>query len=254
MLPYTNFLKLWFGCVCAFTLVFCDGQPAQESPQKGEPSPATESVLEHMGEHFEQVVAVQKAIIRGDLDSTSEPAIWMAQHHSVIGAPEGWAPHIKEMREAARTAADASTLKAAAGAAASMSRTCGKCHEAVDTSPRIPELGTIGLPPSDHIAAVPHMHRHNWAVEQMWMGLVTPSEETWKKGVEALNVSPLEPHKMTDDANTTADVGGWAQSVHEIGARATQEQDWDKRAQLFGELLGTCARCHQALELTIDLH
>lgn len=99
----------------------------------------------------------------------------------------------------------------------------------------MPELGARGLSPADEIDTVPHMLRHYWAVEQMWIGIVNPSEESWNKGAEALEVVPLEPQKMTDDAEMTADVGNWAKAVHEISSKTAQAKDWDSRARLYGE-------------------
>ena len=93
--------------LCALVFAACGQQPTQEGEPVSEPPQSTQPVAEHMGEHFEQVAAAQKALIRGDLEGIREPVNWMASHQSVIGAPEGWAPHIQEMRSAARTATGA---------------------------------------------------------------------------------------------------------------------------------------------------
>lgn len=238
-----------FLCLCALALCSCGEQPLPQA----EPQPSTESITEDMGKHFEQVSSIQKAVIRGDLDDVAGPANWMAANNTLLGAPEGWGLQIRELRTAARTAAQAKSFEEAASATASMSRACGKCHAAVGATPRMPELGAKGIPPADHVNTVPHMLRHYWAIEQMWIGIVNPSEEAWKKGAAALEDVPLEPRKMTDDAEATPDVGNWAKAVHEIGSKSAQAEDWDSRTRIYGELLSTCAQCHEALELTIDL-
>jgi cytochrome c553 len=168
---------------------------------------------------------------------------WMVSHQTVLGAPEGWAPHIQEKRAAAKSAAEAQVLQNAARAVASMSRTCGKCHESVGAEPRVPELGARGVAPSDHLETVPHMHQHNWATQQMWIGIINPSEDAWNKRIKALEVSPLEPQKLTVNDEMTSTVGDWAKTVHEVGAKASQAGDWDSRTEIYGELLATCARC-----------
>jgi cytochrome c553 len=254
MFPFAYRFAILFLSLCAVVFVSCGQQPGQEAQPAAEPQESTELIAKHMGEHYEQVAVAQKALIRGNLDDIREPVNWMASHQTVLGAPEGWGPHIREMQSAATSAAAAQDLETAAFAVASMSLTCGKCHEAVGAEPSVPALGARGLPPPEHIESVPHMLRHHWAVEQMWIGIINPSEDSWNEGVEALEISPLEPQKMTDNAEMTANVGDWAKAVHEIGTKAAQAGDWDSRAELYGELLSTCARCHHELRLEITVN
>jgi cytochrome c553 len=210
-------------------------------------------VAEHMGRHFEAVTAVQKALIRGDLDAIAEPTDWLESHPAIEGLPDGWMPYVEDMRTMARLSGEAKTPKAASGATAGMVLTCGECHAATEAEPHMPELGTKGLPPADQIDTVPHMLRHQWAMEQMWIGLINPSEESWKKGVEVLSDAPLQPQKMTEEAGLSVDIGALAQAVHEAGDEARQAKDWGARAQIYGGLLSTCADCHLKLGLVIDL-
>jgi cytochrome c553 len=249
MLPLTFRFAIPFFCLCALASFSCGEQPMPQAQLQESP----ESITEDMGKHFEQVSSIQKAVIRGDLHDVPGPANWMSANHTMLGAPEGWGPHIQEMRSAARTAAQAKAFDSAASATASMSRACGKCHEALSAAPRIPELGTKGLPPEDVVSTVPHMLRHYWAAEQMWIGIVNPSEESWNKGTEALDILPLGPTKLTEDGEVTTDVADWANAVHEISSQMVSANDWDSRAELYGKLLATCAQCHQKLGLAINL-
>ncbi len=88
----------------------------------------------------------------------------------------------------------------------------------------------------------------------MWIGIINPSEDSWNEGVQALEIAPLEPQKMTDNAEMTTNVGEWAKSVHGIGAASAQAKDWDTRSAIYGQLLTTCAQCHQELGLEINLN
>ena len=126
-------------------------------------------------------------------------------------------------------------------------KTCGACHKAVDANPRIPQLGALGIPPAEEIGTVPHMLRHKWAADQMWMGLVEPSDENWSKGVAVLADAPLEPEGMSNDAEVSTEAGKLARRVHEIGAKAQAAADPDARALIYGDFLATCAACHQVL-------
>ena len=233
-------------------LTSCGETTRQEPPDEAVPA-STVPIAEHMGEHFEQVTRVQTALVRGDLEGVRQPTEWLAAHPAIVGLPEGWSPFVDEMRTEARLAGEAKTFEAAGAATAAMVLTCGECHTAVKAEPRVPELGSRGLPPADQIDTVPHMLRHQWAMRQMWVGLINPSEESWRKGVEVLTDAPLEPQMMTDDVEVRVVVGGLAQRVHEAGHNGQRAEDWSTRARIYGELLSTCADCHHALGLVIAL-
>ncbi len=212
----------------------------------------------HMGRYFEQVLVAQAAIVRGDLDGVREPAAWISDHESIAGLdraieewasdiPEGWEAHDPEIRAYARLVSEANTFEEAASAAAKMAQNCGSCHRDVRAQPRVLELGARGVPPSDVIATVPHMLRHQWAVHQMWIGIINPSDEAWTKGAEVLADAALEPENITDQTEHTPRVGELAARVHELGAQALETQVWTLRAEIYGELLASCAGCHKML-------
>jgi hypothetical protein len=203
-------------------------------------------------------LAAQAAIVRGELDDAREPAAWIAEHESVAGlnrpieewasvVPEGWEVHDPEIRAYARLISEADTFEEAASAAAKIAMNCGHCHLDVNAKPRVLELGARGVPPSDAVATVPHMLRHDWAVHQMWIGMINPSEEAWTEGAEVLADAALEPENLTDHAEHTGRVGELAVQVHELGAQALETQVWTHRAAIYGQLLASCAGCHNLL-------
>lgn len=240
----TSGLSILFLSVLTF--VFCGRDSSWEARDRSERE-AAERIARYMGEHFEQVTAAQRALIRGDLDEVRQVSRWLAEHQPVKGLPEGWEPYVEEMKVAARLAGEARTLRASAAATAAMARTCGKCHRGLGEKPRVPELGAKGLPPSDRIDTVPRMLRHQWAAEQMWVGLINPSEESWEAGSEVLADAPLAPEEMTGDGRLTEGVRELAHTVREVGAEALEVEDWDRRALLYGEISATCALCHERL-------
>lgn len=240
--------------LCLLLLTSCGETTREEQPGRTEPETVTANpITEHMGEHFEQVTAVQMALVRGDLEGIRRPTEWLTAHPAIVGLPEGWSGFVDEMRTAARLTGEAKTFAAAGVATATMVLTCGECHTAVKAEPRVPELGSKGLPPADQVDTVPHMLRHQWAMEQMWVGLINPSEASWRKGAEVLSDAPLEPQKMTDEAELSIGVGELAQRVHELGHDARRTEDWSSRARIYGALLSTCADCHLELGLAIAL-
>jgi cytochrome c553 len=234
-------------------MVSCSEQAKQDARQDVEEKRSVGPVNTYMARHFDQVTNAQRALVRGDLDETHAISRRLAQQPTVEQLPEGWEPFVDEIKTAARLTSEAKTHKAAAAATSAMIKTCGECHWAAGVKPGIPEIGMKGLPPADQIETVPHMLRHRWAVEKMWVGLINPSEAAWIEGVDVLTNVPLQPQKMTDDAELMEDVVALARAVHDVGEKATRVGDWDERALLYGQLLATCAECHRKLGLSIEM-
>ncbi len=245
--------------LCLAALVACGEEQTQRATRyESEPATTPQAAAAHMGEYFEHVNAAQVAIIRGDLDGVREPAVWIAEHESIAGlalpieqwssdTPEGWEAHDPEIRAAARRMAEAQTFEEAAAASSMMVKECGSCHQKVGAEPRVRELGAIGVPPSESLAAVAHMLRHQWAVHQMWIGMINPSDEAWREGAEVLADAPLEPQHLTEGAESTERVRELAERIHELGAQALEPRVWTIRAEIYGELLASCGDCHKLL-------
>jgi cytochrome c553 len=200
------------------------------------PEPGTRA--DHMQEHFAQVDAVRDAIISGDLEATREPAEWLAGHESMEGIPEGWGQHVTQMQRSAQTVVAADDIAVAAAATADMAGICGACHQGLDEGAQF----TIVVVPSEESGVVAHMLRHEWAVDRMWEGLIGPSDEAWDAGANALGEAALEPQ------DTPEEVGVLAARVHELGGEAVETTGFSARASLYGQLLTTCAECHQLME------
>ena len=60
------------------------------------------TVLEHMHDHHDAVIKIQRAVIAGSLEDTREPARWLIEHESPVGLPARWEEHVDAMRTAAR--------------------------------------------------------------------------------------------------------------------------------------------------------
>lgn len=240
LLAYSTLVS-WIVAIAA-----CGGEVARE-PRRGEEKLETRPVTEHMSVHFEEAAEIQAAIILGDIEGTRQPAKWLAEHQSMGGMPEIWGPYVEDMRTAARLVGEARTFGAASQATASLIKVCGACHEAVGARPRIPEMGALGVPPADQIGVVPHMLRHKWAADQMWMALVEPSDVNWENGVEVLADAPLDLEEMTEGGEFVKDAGILTRRLHDMSAKAQNAADLDSRAEVYGVFLSTCATCHQII-------
>lgn len=196
------------------------------------------AVQQEMRAHFAAVVELQRAIVRGRLDDARERARFVVAHDEP--AIEGGAAFVADMKRAAEAVIAAPDLPTAGSQAAVLGRTCSRCHEAMNAviafawEPQ-PELdGSLRA----------QMHRHQWAAARLWEGLVGPSDEMWTQGTDALAAAEL-------DALTAArgiargDVQTLAEHVRSLANRAKTTADHAERAKLYGDLLSTCAGCHQ---------
>lgn len=205
-----------------------------------------EVARQHMEGHFDEAKAIHAAVILGDLEACQEPAQWIVDHEAV-SAPAAWDSYIETMRGAAQDVLDAQGIGAAADAASRLTRTCGSCHSA-----HAPGVTYTASPaPSDDPALVPHMARHNWAIERMWEGLTTSSVDAWNAGAQELSGTPLSLDAFSVEEGTEVQVSALAQRVHQLGAQGASEVGWGGRTDVYGQLLTTCAACHQRATETV---
>jgi hypothetical protein len=211
--------------------------PAPEPPA----GPAvTDQQKEHMVEHFIQVAVLRDAVIAGDLEATRAPATWLAEHGAPDNIPDAWIRHVTDLKVIAGEARDADDLETAAAAVGALGRTCGNCHQSLAAELRYelpPEPPALG-------PAADHMRRHQWGAERMWDGLFIPSDDAWKLGATAFFESPLHP----DGAGADDPRRKMAKRVHLLGSSAAGLEDPIARGTLYGDLLATCAGCHQATD------
>jgi cytochrome c553 len=196
-----------------------------------------------MWRHFNQVGQVQSAVIAGDLDAAKAAAAWVADRDSIGDLAPSLRPLEAQLRKQARTASQASTIAAAALATGEIGKSCGDCHQASGTPLK---FNYVATPPKSEQPVTAAMLRHQWGADRMWNGLIGNSDSSWVAGARALaeesTYSELfNPRSAKGDA-----MRGLAAAVRRIGREAASTTDPARRAQEYGELLGTCAACHRA--------
>lgn len=80
----------------------------------------------------------------------------------------------------------------------------------------------------------------------MWEALVTHDDARWKAG--AAIFASDRPLRKRDYVvyGDAVDGSAWLDTrVRDLGTRATTTAAWPERADLYGELLATCAGCHK---------
>jgi mono/diheme cytochrome c family protein len=204
------------------------------------PSSATAQTRQDMWSHYRAAADVQAAVVAGDLDASRKAAAWLARHEEE-GLPGEADAFAEELRRAAARAAEATTLVAAASATGRIAAACGSCHR--ERRPGMQPTEHVEPPPDREDDVALHMVRHDWAVDRLWEGLVLPSDDAWEAGWSVFSAAPLDTDKLTFDNPEGARV--LANRVHELGRRAGLQTEPSLRARAYGDLLATCAACHQ---------
>ena len=190
-----------------------------------------------MEQHFVHALDLQIAVIGGDLDAAHAAADRLGAVSVESGMPPSWRPFLADVRAAAADAVHATTVAEEAMATSRIGLACGECHVATGGGPKEP----VPEAPSG-----PHMALHLYGAYWMGFGLLAPSDVAWTRGAGVLAEAALRPEGWTPPAGM-ADVDA---RVHELARRATELTDAShraERAEVWGELLGTCSQCHVAL-------
>jgi hypothetical protein len=139
---------------------------------------------------------------------------------------------------AARAVVASEDLVEAAGATALLASRCASCHAAISAKVVFPKEAA----PKDDPRLPTQMASHRWAVARMREGVVGPSNERWLEGARTLAKAPLTLTAESDELGIADDVA----RVRLLARRALTTKPGERGA-LYGELLGTCARCHHTI-------
>lgn len=239
-------------CIIAGATAGCgsSGPPAAPAPatpaapaDPGKPLiDAMLGVQARMHLRFAATHDMHEAIALSDLARAQQAARLVASLDEPDALP-AWQPYVEDIRAAAREVIATADPAAAATTMARLGRSCARCHEALHA--RI-ELASEPPPaPDPHLRST--MAGHHWAASRMWEGLFAPSNARWLAGARALEAAPLA---ITADIGAPPGEPAIADDVARIrllARRALDTGDLDARSTLYGELLGTCVRCHHTI-------
>ena len=205
-------------------------QPRPPSPPDALASEVVRTTL-RMHARYDIAMWIEDAVARADLARARGLA-----RDADIDEPDAvprWRPYLQAVRDATHEVERSDDLVTAARATSELARACARCHEAIgahvmfDTQP----------PPSMDSSLATEMSAHAWAATQMWEGLVGPADDRWTAGATLLAKAPIPSQASGDDVD-------WMRSY---ASHAATLVDQDRRAQLFGQILTTCAHCHAEL-------
>ncbi len=117
---------------------------------------------------------------------------------------------------------------------------CASCHTELGADVRFP----IELPPPTSPNVVEQMRRHAWAAERLWEGLAGPSNASWTAGAAALIGMPVD---FGDNERAIRLVA----RLQDLAAQARAAVTPERRADVYGDLLETCALCHGTVRIGV---
>lgn len=232
----------------AWLVLLALGGAAVAQP-KGKPVPPPPPSFEegmmlrfHMHENFGLLHAIERDLLVNRLDAARDLASAIAQTPDEPGSAP-FAKAVAQVRERAAAVAAAKTVEAALRAEATLAAACASCH--VDTNARPEFAKWPPLPPDQpgqgQAAITARMMRHLWAADRLWEGMLGDADESWKAGLDVLASAPLP----AVDLGKARAPFATALQRNAKAARA-RTLDLPTRAQIYGELLVTCAGCHAA--------
>lgn len=210
--------------------------PRREPPRTAKLD-ATSITRFHMRAKLYDVRAIELALLRDHLVEAKILA------RAIATAPEEpalseWAPMMARIREQAQAVATATSGDEALRHLPHLAAACAECHiasgnwPAFERAPAVPSDGPVVL----------RMARHQWATDRMWDGLIGGREDAWHAGLGVLAATPA-PFAIVDGDEVA--LAKQLQSLATAALRDRPADSLDTRVRIYGELLVTCAACHE---------
>jgi hypothetical protein len=220
-----------------------EAEPQAASPAKQKFS---DDIRDYMGSHFAIAVFAHDRLVEGDLVALREPLTEFAAYRYDDVAPGTWLPWLARIQEAARLAAEAQTLERAASGVAAIAQDCGGCHVALGGGPHV--VGPSSTRTATRGETMPaRMHRHAWAIDQLWEGLVVPSDRAWTAGAKALADGSS---RLAAGESSDAEFIDLLEEVRTLASGAVDSTSSAQRTQTYAALLARCGGCHARAEVT----
>jgi len=191
--------------------------------------------------HFDDINAIQVALISGNLVLTRELAKKIRIGFRGV-APQGWEPFIERSTAAAEMLQVTDDLSMATRLAGTLAGTCGDCHR---TQGFVVVKQVAIAPPREDDRFSDFMLRHRWAADRMWEGLIGPSDEAWRAGAAALADSDLTAEDVGERLILTPEIEALLAQIRKDAQKASTTEGAEERQALYGSFLSACASCHR---------
>lgn len=216
--------------------------PAPPTLLAGQPPPPPAPFESRMKDHAALGITMRDAVMRGDLEGAKRAGNALAELpiESRLSAPQK--ERLDGLIVAAQRARAAQDTREAAHSLAAVAASCGGCHTSFGGPHPVPTDA-----PADEPDLQSNMLRHRWGAARLWEGLAAPSDKAWKSGAQVLSDAPFPAERLTPEKTPVPEIGNLAKSVHDLGRRAGTLEDSPARVEIYGELMTTCASCHERL-------
>jgi hypothetical protein len=197
----------------------------------------------HMGYTFWDAVDARDALLEADLGRAQTFARALRDRDYGDTLPQDWKPFIGDMRKHADQLAMAPDLETAAAELAMISLSCGNCHWFADHGPKPLPDARIVEPRKAEELVEERMLRHVIGSEQMWEGLILPSDHAWRDGTTVFTRAPLAP-PIEDGMAIDTEMQASIEELRTLARNARVARSHKERAVLYGQMLAGCASCH----------
>jgi cytochrome c556 len=201
------------------------------------PRQQTSRTRKYMLSHYADSVRLRMGIVAGDLAVARAAAAAVSEDTWTPRLRTDYQPFVKAVRDAAHAAQQARSLESAARALGDIGEACASCHL---------KFGGPGSPvaPVQLIeGADPAMVAHALATDQLWDGLISPSDASWLAGMRVLTDTPA----LGSDVEEVAAAAQHLRALARQGRVAKPAQ----RSKIFSSVLSTCAACHERLGVQV---
>jgi hypothetical protein len=205
-------------------------------------APAAPDLAWHMRATFWDAVRARDALIDGDLENAQRAADKIARTDYSRLVPGDWKVGVGALQQHAAALSIAPNLSVAAQELGRMALACGECHALQKRGPGRTLM--VAMPWEDPPESLDQrMLRHQMGIDQLWDGLVLPSDNAWRSGTLTITRAPLRAPDVADEA-VSPDLHIRIENTRELGKQARLATTYLERGRVFGELIAGCAQCH----------
>lgn len=209
---------------------------AVPAPQTGPKFEAAMMLRFHMHENFGIVRGIERLLLRGRFEEVKPFALAIGESPDEP-ALAVFAKHTAIVRTRALELATATSLPQAIRREARLLEACAGCHVAAGI---VPDLAPPSAMPPDRDSVDARMARHLWAADRLWDGVVASDDAAWKAGIDLLaSGTPTWTAPNKRQRGFATRLQRMADSQRQMKSTATSS-----RANVYAELMITCAGCH----------
>jgi hypothetical protein len=222
----------------SIALLACGGSTAEPGKPSSNDGQEPADIDTKMHANFETIGDMRSALERGELEEARSRATELGERLRADLYPAKWATQLQPVRDAVTDTKAAQDLPTATLATSRAGHSCGDCHRALGAA----VIKEQAPPPAQSsLPRTAFMQQHAWAAQRMWEGLIGPSDESWKRGADALAKVPA-----LDTSNMSEEMQALAARLPELAKAASSAEDGPQRVEVYGSFLATCAACHRS--------